>query len=72
VNVHRIDVHLPCLDTFTLGHLAATPVAPLLAAIDHETRQKIGASVMQELQRYADGDGVTYPEVTHVLTAAVQ
>jgi ubiquinone/menaquinone biosynthesis C-methylase UbiE len=72
VNVHRIDVHLPRLDTFTLDHLAATPVASVLAAVDDDTRQKIGASVMQELQHYADGDGVTYPEETHVLTADVQ
>jgi ubiquinone/menaquinone biosynthesis C-methylase UbiE len=72
VNVHRIDVHLPCLDTFTLDHLAATPVASVLAAVDDATRQKIGASVMQQLRPYADGDGVTYPEETHVLTADVQ
>jgi ubiquinone/menaquinone biosynthesis C-methylase UbiE len=69
VNVHRIDVHLPRLDTFTLDHLAATPVAPILAATDDETRQKIGASVMQDLQRYANGNGVTYPEETLFLTA---
>jgi hypothetical protein len=40
-----------------------------LAAADPEAREKIGASVMQELQHYADGEGVTYPEETHVLTA---
>jgi len=34
-------------------------------------REKVGARVMQELQRYADGEGVTYPEETHVLTARV-
>jgi hypothetical protein len=26
---------------------------------------------MSRLQRYADGDGVTYPEEAHVLTARV-
>jgi SAM-dependent methyltransferase len=69
VRVSRIDVHLPRLDKFTLDHLSATPIAPLIAATDPATREKIGASVMQELQRYADGEGVTYPEETHVLTA---
>jgi len=71
VRVSRINVHLPRLDKFTLDHLAATPVAPAIAAADPETRQKIGASVMKQLQRYADGDGVTYPEETHVLRAEI-
>jgi hypothetical protein len=54
-----------------LDHLSATPVAPLITAAEPEARQKIGASVMKELHRYADGKGVTYPEETHVLTARV-
>ncbi len=69
VRVGRIDVHLPRLDEFTLDHLSATPVAPLIAAIEPAARERIGASVMQELRRYADGEGVTYPEETHVVTA---
>jgi len=71
VRVSRINVHLPRLDKFTLDHLAATPVAPVVAAADPEAREKIGASVLQQMQQYADGDGVTYPEETHVLTAQV-
>jgi ubiquinone/menaquinone biosynthesis C-methylase UbiE len=71
VRVSRINVHLPRLDQFTLDHLAATPVASVVAAADPEARTKIGASVMQQLQRYADDDGVTYPEETYVLTAQV-
>ena len=69
VRVSRIDVHLPRLDKFTLDHLSATPIAPLIAAADPDAREKIGASVMKALQRYADREGVTYPEETHVLTA---
>ena len=72
VRVSRIDVHLPRLDKFTLDHLSATPIAPIIAAADPEAREKIGASVMEQLQRYDDGDGVTYPEETHVLTAQVR
>jgi len=71
VSVSRISVHLPRLDKFTLDHLAATPIAPVVAAADPEARENIGASVMKQLQRYADSTGVTYPEETHVLTARV-
>lgn len=71
VRISRSDVHLPRLDKFTLDHLAATPVAPAIAAADPEVRKNIGASVMKQLERYADGDGVTYPEETYVLTAEV-
>jgi SAM-dependent methyltransferase len=72
VRVSRIDVHLPRLDKFVLDHLAATPVASAIAAADPEARRKIGASVMEQMRRYADGDGITYPEETHVLTAEVR
>jgi SAM-dependent methyltransferase len=72
VHVDRMDVHLPSLDQFTLHHLAATPIAPVVAAAAPETRERLGASVMEQLQRYADEDGVTYPEETHVLTAHVR
>jgi SAM-dependent methyltransferase len=71
VRVRRIHVHLPRLDRFALDHLSATPLAPIVAAADPEAREKIGASVMAQLQRYDDGNGVTYPEETHVLTAQV-
>jgi len=72
VRVSRIDIHLPRLDKFVLDHLAATPVASTVAAADPEARKKIGASVMEQLSSYAHGDGITYPEETHVLTAEVQ
>jgi ubiquinone/menaquinone biosynthesis C-methylase UbiE len=71
VRVSQIDVHLPRLDKFVLDDLAATPVASAIATADPETRNKIGASVVEQLRRYADGGGVTYPEETHVLTAKV-
>jgi hypothetical protein len=69
VSVGRLDVHLPPIDKFVLDHLSATPVAAAIGAIDAATREKIGASVKQQLQRYADGDGITYPEETYMLTA---
>jgi ubiquinone/menaquinone biosynthesis C-methylase UbiE len=69
VSVSRINVHLPRPDKFVLDHLSATPVAADIDAAEAEVRERIGASVMEQLQRYADGDGITYPEETYVLTA---
>lgn len=69
VRVSRIDIHLPRPDQLALHHLSATPIAAVIAAADPESRRKIGASVMQQLRPYADGDGITYPEETNVLTA---
>ena len=71
VSVSRINVHLPRIDKFVLDHLAATPVAVAVAAADAEARKQVGASVMEQLLSYADGDGITYPEETYVLTAHV-
>jgi ubiquinone/menaquinone biosynthesis C-methylase UbiE len=72
VHVSRLDIHLPRLDQFVLDHLKGTPVAPMIAAAGPEVRKKIGASAMEQLRRYADGDGATYPEETQVLTAQVR
>jgi SAM-dependent methyltransferase len=71
VRLVRMDLHLPRLDEFTLEHLAGTPVAQIVAAADAGAGQKVAARVAKELQPYADGDGVTYPEETHVLTARI-
>lgn len=72
VRVARINVYLPRLDKFTLDHLAATPVASVVAAADPDVRKKIGESVRKQLHRYSDANGVNYPEETHVLTAQVR
>lgn len=71
LRVARIDVHLPQIDQFVLEHLAATPIASAIAAAEPAARKRIGASVLQQLRAYADGDGITYPEETHVVTARV-
>ena len=69
VQVARLDVHLPRIDAFVLEHLAGTPVAASVAALDESARRDIGAGVARALRRFEDGDGVTYPEETHVATA---
>ena len=72
VRVSRLEIRLPRVDRFVLDHLAATPVAAVLAAAEPEARQTIGASVAKQLQGFADHDGIAYPEETYVLTAQVQ
>jgi len=72
ISVSRIEVHLPSLDEFVLDHLSATPVAAAVSAADAGARKRVGEHVKQQLQRYAESDGVTYPEETHVVTARVQ
>jgi ubiquinone/menaquinone biosynthesis C-methylase UbiE len=67
--VSRMNIHLPRLDQFVLEHLAGTPVAEALAAIDDEARRNIGESVTRALRSFEDRDGVTYPEEVHVVTA---
>jgi ubiquinone/menaquinone biosynthesis C-methylase UbiE len=69
VRVGRINVHLPGVDRFVFEHLAATPVAASIAALGDAATACIGALVRREMQRFGDGDGVTYPEETHVVTA---
>jgi len=69
VSVSRINLHLPRIDKFVLDHLAATPVAADIDAMDANARKKIGVSVAGQLKRYTDGDGITFPEETYVLTA---
>jgi SAM-dependent methyltransferase len=72
VRVSRLEIRLPRVDRFVLDHLAATPVAAVLAAAEPEARQRIGTSVAEQLQRFMDGDGIAFPEETYVLAAEVQ
>ena len=72
VSVSRLNIHVPAVERFVLEHLAGTPVAAALAAADAETRENIGASVKRAMERFEDGDGVTYPEEARVVTARVR
>ncbi len=71
VGVTRLNIRLPGVESFVLEHLAGTPVAAAIAAADAESRTNIGASVKRAMERFEDGDGVMYPEETHILTARV-
>ena len=69
IRVGRRDTHLPAPDKFVLSHLASTPVAAAIAEAGADVRAGIAARVLQQLRPYADGDGVTFPEETHLVTA---
>ena len=58
VRISRMSIHLPPLDKFALDHLAATPVAPVIGALDPEARKDIAVSVTERLLRYADDGGI--------------
>jgi hypothetical protein len=66
-----MNVHLPSVDRFVLEHLAGTPVAASIRALGDAAGANIGALVKREMQRFGDGDGVTYPEESHIVTARV-
>ena len=72
VRIMRLEIRLPRVDRFVLDHLAATPVAAALAAAEPEARQRIATDVAEQLRRFADHDGIAYPEETYVLTAQSQ
>lgn len=72
VSVGRTNIHLPRIDKFVLDHLAATPVAAAIGNANEEARNNIGISVKERLHIYADGDGISYPEETYVVTARVK
>jgi ubiquinone/menaquinone biosynthesis C-methylase UbiE len=69
VSIARISIHLPHPEQFCLDHLRATPVASGVSAASADVRARLGTTVRERLREFADGDGVTYPEETHVLTA---
>jgi len=69
VEVMRLDVHLPPPEMFVLEHLAATPVASNIAALDPEIHKRIGAYVRNQLRPYAQPNGVSFPEETYFLLA---
>lgn len=60
---------LPEIARFVLRHLAATPVASAIAALSDEGRVALADDVRKALLAYAEGDGVRYREVAHVVMA---
>ncbi len=51
------------------GHIASTPVAPAVAALDAETRAALVADIAEALAPYRDADGLAIPQGTHIALA---
>jgi ubiquinone/menaquinone biosynthesis C-methylase UbiE len=64
-----MNTRLPAVDQFLLAHLAATPVADAVAAIGSTPRAALVDQVNVALRRYVDGDGLSVPDETNVVTA---
>jgi ubiquinone/menaquinone biosynthesis C-methylase UbiE len=60
---------LPAIARFVLRHLAATPVAGAIAALSEGERAALADDVRKALLAYEDGDGISYREGVHVVTA---
>jgi ubiquinone/menaquinone biosynthesis C-methylase UbiE len=65
----RMNIRLPAIEGFVLSHLAATPVAEAMAAVDVETRAALGDRVRHALRLYLDGGELTVPDETNIVTA---
>ena len=72
VRISQLDLHLPRLNEFVLDHLASTPVAPMLGVASPEVRNNIAATVAEQLRSYVQGEGISYPEEIHLVTARVK
>ena len=64
-----MTVQLPAVEEFVLGHLAGTPVAPAVAALDDEQRAALARQARTALQPYANGDGVAVPDEANIAIA---
>ena len=64
-----MNIRLPAMSEFVLSHLAATPVAAAIAAIGSEARAALADDVSLALRTYVDGDGLTVPDETNIVTA---
>ena len=62
-------VQLPPVESFTLGHLAGTPVAGAVAALSEEKRTALESQVKIALQPYANADGVAVPDEVNIAIA---
>jgi ubiquinone/menaquinone biosynthesis C-methylase UbiE len=69
IRARTLTRRLPAVASFVLRHLAATPVAGVIAALSAEARATLAEEVSGALQAYREGDGVRYSEVANVVIA---
>jgi ubiquinone/menaquinone biosynthesis C-methylase UbiE len=69
LRVERLDVRLPSLEDFVPAHLAGTPLAAEIRAMNQAAQRALGGDVARRLAAYRDGDGVSFTEEVNVVTA---
>jgi ubiquinone/menaquinone biosynthesis C-methylase UbiE len=68
LSVQKLTSRLPPPEEFVLEHLAATPIAPELRAVDSQVRKALAEHVARGLAAYRDTDGIAFPEEVNVVT----
>jgi ubiquinone/menaquinone biosynthesis C-methylase UbiE len=71
LRIAKMMIHLPSLQDFAVCHLAATPIADSLLPLNAEGRALLGREIAEALAQYREGDGITFPEETNIVTATV-
>lgn len=69
IHPRTVTIHQPGIEAFVLGHLSGGPVASAIAVLGDEGRAAFARQVKTELQGYAEGDGVAYPDEVNTATA---
>ena len=70
LQVQRMIARLPPPAEFVPAHLAATPVASAVRAMNSPARAALGRTVARLLAAYNDDDGLAFPEEVNVVTAS--
>jgi ubiquinone/menaquinone biosynthesis C-methylase UbiE len=71
LRIGKMMIHLPSLQDFVVCHLAATPIADSLLPMNAEGRAQLGREIAEALAQHREGDGITFPEETNIVTATV-
>ena len=66
VSPRSLNLHLPFLDSFILGHLSSGPMAGVLSALAEERCAEFVKQVKTSLQPLAAGDNMTIPDAVNV------
>ena len=69
---HVLRRHLLAPAVSVPGLLASTPVGPDVAVLPAEVRDAIVTEVADRMRDYRDGDGITVPQATYLMTARKQ
>jgi hypothetical protein len=65
-----LTIRPPAVTEFLAGHLAATPVAAVVAALDAAARTALLSDICARLQPYMDETGLAVPYATNIAVAS--